>query len=456
MDLCDWQMGRSLNSCLGELFLKRLWSDISFRCKDQDQLPQNSIQAHKIILAARSPVYQAMFYGPCADTNPEIELSDTDSNTFRLFLKYLYTDSTDLTEESVPAVMQIAHKYQVTSLLAYCSEYLIGILRPDNVCAVLELALFFGEKKLEQEAIDFIDDNGEKVLKSDGFYELQQTTLEYVLKGDTFLAPEKFIVNAAIRWARGKCNSMSLEETGPNIRKVLGGAFKYLRFPTLSAEEFSRLTYRQGLLDFEELEETVSYITGNIDAQPYNSVRHRRSRAVKCRPKHLRENFTGHLEFIHYVNVTTTIRVRSKDFVVLTGFAMSGLIKSPIVPDFINPKTMYTLGVSISKTREIDSEDLIFPKMFYNNIETHKLQEFHFLQSVEMKKSTELYIIFHIMSDPHCMVLIPEVKPSTIPFSPPDTVDVKGPEIGIRALEATYMDSWRFVDYIMHESPSNR
>ncbi|XP_060566563.1 BTB/POZ domain-containing protein 6-like [Ruditapes philippinarum] len=453
METSDWQMGRSLNGCLGELFHKKLWSDISFRCKDSDQLPQNSIQAHKIILASRSPVYQAMFYGPCADTNPEIELSDTDSNTFKLFLKYLYTDSTDLTEESVPAVMQIAHKYQVTSLLTYCSQYLISILRADNVCAVLELALFFEEKKLEDEAVKFIDDNGEKVLKSDGFYDLQQTTLEYLLKGDTFLAPEKYIVNAAIRWAKGKCKTLNLEETGPNIRKVLAGAFKYLRFPTLSAEEFSKLTYKQGLFSFEELEETISYITGNINAQPFHSVRQRRQRAVKCRPKHIRENFTGHLEFIHYVNVTTTVRVRSKDFLVLTGFSMSGLIKSPIVPDFINPKTMYTLGVSISKSQ--DGEDLIFPKMFYNNVETHKMQEFHLVQKVEMEKSTQLYLIFHIMSDPHCMVLIPEVKPSTVPFSPPEITDI-GQDIGFRALEATYMDSWRFMDHILYESPSKR
>jgi hypothetical protein len=132
---------------------------------------------------------------------------------------------------------------------------------------------------------------------------------------------------------------------------------------------------------------------------------------------------------------------------------MSGLIKSPIVPDFINPKTMYTLGVSISKSQ--DGEDLIFPKMFYNNVETHKMQEFHLVQKVEMEKSTQLYLIFHIMSDPHCMVLIPEVKPSTVPFSPPEITDI-GQDIGFRALEATYMDSWRFMDHILYESPSKR
>lgn len=349
--------------------------------------------------------------------------------------------------------MQIAHKYQVTSLLTYCSEFLIRILRPDNVCAVIELALFFGEKKLEEEAINFIDDNGEEVLKSDGFYDLQQTTLEYILKGDTFLAHENLIATSAVRWARNKCNANSVEASGPNIRKELGEAFKYLRLPTMSIEDFSKLTYRQGFLSLEELEETVSYITGNGDAQPRNLINQRRSRAVKCRPKHILDNFTGHLEFIHYVNVTTTIRVRAKDFLLLTGFAMSGLIKSPIVPDFLNPKTMYTLGVSISKTQ--DGEDLIFPKMFYNKIETHKLQEFRLLNIVEMKKSTELFIVFHIMSDPHCMVLIPEMKSSTLPFSPRDPF-YPIEDRGIQTLEATYMDSWRFMEYIMYESPSNR
>lgn len=371
-----------------------------------------------------------------------------------LDFRYLYTDSTDLTEESAPSVMQIAHKYQVTSLLTYCSKYLSSILRPDNACAILELAMFFDEQKLQKEAINFIDDNGEKVLKSDGFYELQQTALEFIVKGDTFLAPEKYIFNAAIRWAKSKCNAMSLDETGQNIRKVLAGAFLHLRLPTISAEEFSKLTYRQGYLSFEELEETVSYITGNTGAQPFNSVRPRRCRSVKCRPKHVRENFKGHLEFIHYVNVTSTLRVRAYDFVKLAGFAMSGLVKSPIVPDFINPRTKYTVGVSVSKTQDGDS--LLFPKLFYNNVETHKCQEFQLSVTVEMKKLDELYIVFHIMSDPHCMVLIPEVKPTSVPFTPPDPAEMKVPDTGMRVLEATYMDSWRFVDYMLHESPSNR
>ena len=45
------------------------------------------IHAHKIVLAARSPVFQAMFFGPCAQSNEEIVLDNTEKETFDLFLR---------------------------------------------------------------------------------------------------------------------------------------------------------------------------------------------------------------------------------------------------------------------------------------------------------------------------------------------------------------------------------
>ena len=50
---------------------------------DRDRIP-----AHKLILAARSPVFDAMFYGPMAEQK-EVVVPDIETKGFKKLLRYL-------------------------------------------------------------------------------------------------------------------------------------------------------------------------------------------------------------------------------------------------------------------------------------------------------------------------------------------------------------------------------
>ena len=83
-----WQIGKSLDRCMLQMFDVQLWTDVMFRCGDQ--APENlddRVRAHRIVLAARSPVFEAMFFGPCKDTNAEVEIQDAESEHFKMFLR---------------------------------------------------------------------------------------------------------------------------------------------------------------------------------------------------------------------------------------------------------------------------------------------------------------------------------------------------------------------------------
>ena len=46
--------------------------------------------AHRNVLSARSPVFEAMLYGPLSgESGAEIQIEDTDQKTFQKFLRYL-------------------------------------------------------------------------------------------------------------------------------------------------------------------------------------------------------------------------------------------------------------------------------------------------------------------------------------------------------------------------------
>jgi hypothetical protein len=64
-----------------KLYENNLRTDVKFRCKGHDE------NKGKIVLTARSPVFQAIFYGSCAEGTNDIVLDSTEAETFDLFLR---------------------------------------------------------------------------------------------------------------------------------------------------------------------------------------------------------------------------------------------------------------------------------------------------------------------------------------------------------------------------------
>ncbi|XP_053401198.1 BTB/POZ domain-containing protein 6-like [Mercenaria mercenaria] len=254
----DWQQGKSLGACMVELFDRGLWTDVKFHLKNLKQ--EQTIQAHKIVLAARSPVFQAMFFGHCADRKTEIELKDVEKDIFLLFLRYIYSDTVTLSEKNASAVLEMAHYYQVSSLVKFCADFLTTIITTKNCCEILTFAMFYKLPSLKTSCCAFIDSNAEQVLKSGCFLDLSAECLLYILKGDTFFAKEEDILEAAERWSRKKFLQSGEEDNSTNIRKTLGESFYQLRLPTMSNKALLDNISRKGYFSIEEYANIAAFI----------------------------------------------------------------------------------------------------------------------------------------------------------------------------------------------------
>ena len=73
----------SLSKSLGLLLEQDVAKDITFYIGDE----RKEMKAHKAILMSRSPVFRAMFEGPLAERG-NVELLDTDEESFSVFLRY--------------------------------------------------------------------------------------------------------------------------------------------------------------------------------------------------------------------------------------------------------------------------------------------------------------------------------------------------------------------------------
>ncbi|XP_060560401.1 BTB/POZ domain-containing protein 6-B-like isoform X2 [Ruditapes philippinarum] len=258
-----WQHDKALGDCMIKLYENNLWTDVKFKCKGHDG--NECIHAHKIVLAARSPVFQAMFYGPCADGTNDIVLDSTEAETFDLFLRYIYMDKVDLTESIAASVLETAHYYQVSNLVEFCAAFLATCLTIENVCEILSLARCYEVSSLCTACCIFIDQNAGEVIKSEGFLKLTEDNLMYMLKGDTFYEDEVVIFKKAEEWAQKKLEAENCEKNGQNIRKVFGSSFFYVRLPTMSLDNLLKCTRRKGYFSAEEYEDIVDFINKSPD-----------------------------------------------------------------------------------------------------------------------------------------------------------------------------------------------
>ncbi|XP_060560402.1 BTB/POZ domain-containing protein 6-B-like [Ruditapes philippinarum] len=195
-----WQVDKDLKACLKELYDKKLWTDVKIHCKDH--IDGECFLAHKVVLAARSPVFQSMFFGTCADGKDEIYLDKVDTNAFHLFLRYLYSDDLTLSEENASSLLEIAHFYQVLNLVDMCADFLATIITVKNAFEVLNVSTFYELITLRNACYAFIDTHADEILQSEEFLQLSADRLHYILKGDTFYTDEKIIFTKVIQWEK--------------------------------------------------------------------------------------------------------------------------------------------------------------------------------------------------------------------------------------------------------------
>ena len=215
----DWQSTK--NTILErnrQMFNNSDMSDISFTCEGSDK----TFYAHKYVLATSSAVFHAMFYGGLAVKDSIVYFFNIDEESLEQFLRFLYTEECTLTSDNVVAIIYLAKKYIIPSLNEKCVNFLLENLNPENVLDVLEQATRFDEKKLEKRCWKIIESSTGRVVASDSFNNISQTTLAILLKRDKLKIPEVELFQAVLKWIDFQCSRKNLETTGENRRSIIG------------------------------------------------------------------------------------------------------------------------------------------------------------------------------------------------------------------------------------------
>jgi hypothetical protein len=246
-----WQENKSLAECNEYMLKNQLATDVTFCVHNSKK--KRVFKAHKYVLISRSAVFYKMFYGAISHSGNSIQVSDIEPAVFLQLLNYIYTDKCQMTDDNVMFLLYAAKKYMIFELKEICIAFLDMNIDAENVCMMLEQAVYFSEKPLINKCFEIITNKTVSALSSPAFLQINRKTLQIILVLHDINISEMDLFDYCIIWAKHWCEQASLEKIHSKLRRALGNCVYLIAFPTMSFEEFSTVSQYKILTDQEEL-----------------------------------------------------------------------------------------------------------------------------------------------------------------------------------------------------------
>ena len=144
----------------------------------------------------------------------------------------------------------MAKKYLISSLAEKCCQILEASIKPENVFVVLEQAIQFDEKGLEEKSWDIVSEKTQECLNSEAFCDIGLHTLNVLLKKKGLAVTEVELFKAVLKWTDSECakQGINIEENKTARRHILGDSVYEIRFLAMSHENILKDIAPTGIL----------------------------------------------------------------------------------------------------------------------------------------------------------------------------------------------------------------
>jgi len=134
------------------------------------------LSLHRNILAARSPVFRAMFEHNMRENYAGVfHVPDFSLDVVQDMVQFVYSGLAPNLEKHSLELFAIADKYGMTRLKLQCEAHLLTITSVNNVCEIIIIADLHQSENLKKEAMQFLVNNAKEVM-STGDYHTMETT----------------------------------------------------------------------------------------------------------------------------------------------------------------------------------------------------------------------------------------------------------------------------------------
>ena len=195
--------------------------DVTFKTSDG-----GSVSAHRVIVAAGSPVFHEMLEGDSSQEEIEISSNITTSiNILKLLLTFIYTGKVSFSQGQCADVLTAAHYCGLDVLESYCADYIIDV---ENCCIIAGVAHKQSYEMVLQNCLSFMFIHATEIIMSPDFPDLLAEVLISFLKSSDVRASEIDLFNATVNWYRDQDNPT------PDVATRI---FQLIRYPLISKHD---------------------------------------------------------------------------------------------------------------------------------------------------------------------------------------------------------------------------
>ena len=166
---------------------------------------QQCFRAHRVVLAASSMYFRAMFCRQMAESGQrQVVIQGVDAEALSSLIKFAYTCSLEINEENAQNLLAASNFLQMLRAREACCKFLQERLDCSNCLDVAEFAEFQSCVDLLDAALTFARRNFTEVSRSERFVQTSYARIKKFLKNNdlNLTEGEEVVFQALVRWTR--------------------------------------------------------------------------------------------------------------------------------------------------------------------------------------------------------------------------------------------------------------
>lgn len=196
---------------------------------------KHRVSAHRVVLSACSPYFNAMFTGKLLESQKQvIQLKEVDESALHILVDFAYTGKAQVTQENVQVLLPAANLLQLNRVKEICCHFLSQQLHSSNCLGISKFAEAYSCQSLTKKSRKYVQDHFQEVIQHEEFLLLSASQLTELLRDDNLnVVSEQVVFEAVLSWIKHKLQDRI---------SLLGKLLQYVRLPLLTLR-FLTLNY---------------------------------------------------------------------------------------------------------------------------------------------------------------------------------------------------------------------